>query len=40
MAKEARAGTDSGRISFKKMVKWEAPSIKADSSVSRGRVLI
>ena len=38
MANEASAGTDSGKISRVKMVKGEAPSMKADSSISRGKL--
>ncbi|MNI96283.1 hypothetical protein D3C73_1546920 [compost metagenome] len=37
---EASAGTDSGRISRLKIVKWLAPSIKADSNKSFGSWLM
>ena len=40
MANDASAGTDSGRISFVKMVKCDAPSMKADSRMSRGSSLM
>ncbi len=40
MAKEASAGTDSGRINRVKIVKLDAPSINADSRMSRGSWLM
>ena len=37
IAKAASAGTDSGMMSRQKVVKWLAPSTRADSMISRGR---
>lgn len=40
MANEANAGKDKGNTKRIKTVKWEAPSINADSNISRGKVLM
>ena len=36
IANAASAGTDSGMISRQKIVKWSAPSIRADSMIEDG----
>ncbi len=36
MAKAASAGTDSGTMSRQKIVKWSAPSMRADSMIDDG----
>ena len=38
MANAARAGTESGMTSRQKMEKWDAPSMKADSKMSRAQL--
>ncbi len=40
MANAANTGTDSGSTSRQKIVKWSAPSMRADSKMSRGRPLM